>query len=50
MFPPFDLGVDRNATLCSLLYFCQTPLNDVHPTPQEYSVMASTMWAAKGWP
>jgi lysophospholipase L1-like esterase len=50
MFPPFDLGVDRNATLCSLLYFCQAPLYDVHPTPQGYSVMASTMWAATGWP
>jgi len=50
MFPPFDLGVDRNATLCSLLYFCQAPLYDVHPTPLGYSVMASTMWSATGWP
>jgi len=50
MFPPFDLGVDRNVTLCTLLYFCQAPLYDVHPTPQGYSVMASTMWAATGWP
>lgn len=50
MFPPFDLGANRNATLCSLLNFCQAPLYDVHPTPQGYSVMASTIWAATGWP
>jgi hypothetical protein len=50
MYPPFDLGVDRNATLCSLLHFCEAPLHDVHPTQAGYAVMASTMWAATGWP
>ena len=49
MYPPFDLGADRNATLCSLLYFC-SPSHDVHPTAAGYAAMASTMWAATGWP